>query len=335
MARPSPDPLFVLRGSLDAVNTVQFYSPTTTDKDFLISGCSSGEVRVWSLSSRRSEVTLNGHEGRGILKVHSLSDDSIVSHGRDHHINVWNIADGRKDITARLEAPSMTFCKCDIIPKDDKNHFVAISGLERSEVRVHHLESQAVVHRLIPPEGYAKLGMPMSVHFIDPKQLLVGYEDGSVLQWNLETNQIMAEKKLHGEPVMCLDYLSDISKGMSGSADDKLVSFTLNTPGDMQVTREVQLTNPGLSAVRIRCDGQIVATGGWDARIRLFGAKKLKRLAIMTYHTASVNCLDFSSQSLLLAAGSKDKHISIWSVYDTVIDDLVANHASCKSFLPC
>ena len=70
-------------------------------------------------------------------------------------------------------------------------------------------------------------------------------------------------------------------------------------------------------------------------RIRLFGAKKLKRLAIMTYHTASVNCLDFSSQSLLLAAGSKDKHISIWSVYDTVIDDLVANHASCKSFLPC
>ena len=50
---------------------------------------------------------------------------------------------------------------------------------------------------------FSTTGMPMSVHFIDPKQLLVGYEDGSVLQWNLETNQIMAEKKLHGEPGKC------------------------------------------------------------------------------------------------------------------------------------
>ncbi|XP_072019006.1 guanine nucleotide-binding protein subunit beta-like protein 1 [Amphiura filiformis] len=322
MARPAPDPVFVLRGSIDAVNSVRFYSPSNGSQEYLLSGCVSGEVRIWNLSSRRSEVTLNGHHGKGILELQLLKKDKILSHGRDNQILVWDVTEGRKDIVSSIDTASFSLCKCAVLSHDDRKCLIAVAGLEKSEVRVHDLESKKVIHRLIPPTEHKSFGMPMCLKFIDSKQLVSGYEDGSIVVWNLETNKIGTEKKLHSEPVMCLDYSITSKKGVSGSAEDKLVSWVIKKD-DLETCCEVRLTNPGLSDVCIRQDDKIVTTAGWDNRIRLFGFKKMKPLAILSYHTDSVHCLD-SSQPVqhmqyqhLLAAGSKDKHISLWSVYET------------------
>lgn len=70
----------------------------------------------------------------------------------------------------------------------------------------------------------------------------------------------------------------------------------------------------------LRHDKKILATAGWDHRVRLFGWKKLKPLAVLDYHAASVHCVAFSdhrqASERLLAAGSKDRRISIWSIYN-------------------
>lgn len=56
------------------------------------------------------------------------------------------------------------------------------------------------------------------------------------------------------------------------------------------------------------------------SRIRVWSWKKLKPLAVLTYHTETVNSLDFSpwleGKGHLMAAGSKDTHISVWSLYN-------------------
>ena len=58
----------------------------------------------------------------------------------------------------------------------------------------------------------------------------------------------------------------------------------------------------------------VLFTSRWFFRIRVFGWKKLKPLAILKYHKQVVNNVCFS-KGHLIAAASKDGNISIWDVY--------------------
>ena len=56
-------------------------------------------------------------------------------------------------------------------------------------------------------------------------------------------------------------------------------------------------------------------------RIRLFSMKSLKPLAVLSFHSESISKLAFSSNEViksqrLLAAGSRDGRISLWSIYN-------------------
>ena len=71
----------------------------------------------------------------------------------------------------------------------------------------------------------------------------------------------------------------------------------------------------GLSSVCVRPDGKLLASGGWDRRVRVWQWKRLKPLAVLQLHKATVNAVSFSSCSRWLASASADKTIAIWSIY--------------------
>lgn len=81
----------------------------------------------------------------------------------------------------------------------------------------------------------------------------------------------------------------------------------------------VTLVNPGVSQLCLRGDRKLLASAGWDHRVRIFGWKKLQPLAALKYHTDMVQSVAFSDhrdpRQRLLAAGSKDQRISLWSVF--------------------
>lgn len=86
-----------------------------------------------------------------------------------------------------------------------------------------------------------------------------------------------------------------------------------------QIQDPVPLTNPGVSHLCIRDDAKIVAAAGWDGSVRIFGWKKIKPLAVLQHHKDLVHSVAFSNHPeparRLLAAGSKDQRISLWSIY--------------------
>ncbi|XP_035385649.1 guanine nucleotide-binding protein subunit beta-like protein 1 isoform X7 [Electrophorus electricus] len=86
-----------------------------------------------------------------------------------------------------------------------------------------------------------------------------------------------------------------------------------------QIQAPVVLTNPGVSQLRIRGDSKIVASAGWDCRVRVHSWKSLNPLAVLCYHRDQVRCVTFSdhpeSTQTLMAAGSRDQLISLWSIY--------------------
>lgn len=112
-------------------------------------------------------------------------------------------------------------------------------------------------------------------------------------------------------------------KGMHG--------YNLQTPAKisflfvvLQLQDSVTLVNPGVSQLCIRGDGKLLASAGWDHRVRVFGWKKLRPLAVLQYHTDMVQSVAFSDhqdpRQRLLAAGSKDQRISLWSIYNEGAD---------------
>ena len=63
---------------------------------------------------------------------------------------------------------------------------------------------------------------------------------------------------------MCVDFDSKTNRGISGSAEDKITVFKITGDGSLEIEKNVQIKNPGISDVKIRGDGKIFATGGWD-----------------------------------------------------------------------
>ncbi|XP_068956941.1 guanine nucleotide-binding protein subunit beta-like protein 1 isoform X3 [Petaurus breviceps papuanus] len=192
------------------------------------------------------------------------------------------------------------------------------------QVQVLDMPSKTSVCTLKPEAG-AKAGMPMCLELWKPASgssplLLAGYEDGSVILWNVSERRRLSRLSCHKEPVMSLDFDSGRAKGLSGSSEKVLCIWSLDAQHNLKVCRTQELTNPGIADIAIRPDGKILATAGWDHRIRLFGWKQLKPLAVLDYHSAAVHCVAFSdpgrSSEQLLAGGSKDQRISVWSVYN-------------------
>lgn len=121
-------------------------------------------------------------------------------------------------------------------------------------------------------------------------------------------------------PVLSFDTLGDFSRGLSGSADATLCCFAVDAaPAHVRVERALDLPVAGVSCVRLRPDGALYATAGWDHRVRLFGAKVGRALAALKFHSASVSVVAFPPATLqeyaqegTLVSASKDGKIAIW-----------------------
>ncbi|KAF2129470.1 WD40 repeat-like protein [Dothidotthia symphoricarpi CBS 119687] len=51
----------------------------------------------------------------------------------------------------------------------------------------------------------------------------------------------------------------------------------------------------GQQSLRVRSDGRLLVTGGWDSRIRIYSAKTLKEVAVLKWHKEGVYAVDFGA----------------------------------------
>jgi WD40 repeat protein len=202
---------------------------------------------------------------------------------------------------------------------------------------------------VLPEES--KWGMCMATKlFLGPKEvnndilLAVGYESGYVVLWSVTAAvqasaaaaaevgvslstysppKPLAYAKLHSEPIMALDIDTDGYSGVSGSAEDALTTFSINyTTGDpaatsttITPTATISLKKQGVGDVALRQDGKILASAGWDGKIRVYKKSSGKALAVFRYHSASASAVEFSPRKFLIASGARDGTVALWDVY--------------------
>ncbi|KAB0359942.1 hypothetical protein FD754_004098 [Muntiacus muntjak] len=326
---PPPDPQFVLRGAHSAVHAVHFCDGAE-GRPLLLSGSLRGLVHVWSLETRRPLTALDGHRGQCVTWLHTLPRGSqLLSQGRDLQLCMWDLAEGRNAVVDAVRLESMGFCRASVLAEGPQRWMVAVPGRGNDEVQVLELPSKTSVSCLKPEAG-ARLGMPMCLQLWQAESssrplLLAGYEDGSLALWDVSTRKVCSRIACHSEPVMGLALDPRRARGVSGSAEKALAVWSLEgqqalqrgpgspSPGRWASTH-LGLTNPGIADVKIRPDSKILATAGWDHRVRVFQWRTMRPLAMLAFHSATVHCVAFDTAGLL-AAGSGDQRISVWSLY--------------------
>lgn len=83
--------------------------------------------------------------------------------------------------------------------------------------------------------------------------LLAGYEDGSVVLWNVSMGKALSRLICHQEPVMSLDFDSEKAKGISGSSEKVLSIWSLNEQQNLQV----RITGPLVSFIPL-CTNSLI-----------------------------------------------------------------------------
>lgn len=151
--------------------------------------------------------------------------------------------------------------------------------------------------------------MPMALslfHLDDNLHLIAAYENGAaaVLRANLEAGEwvTLYKHQAHSQPILSFDVSPCRSYFITSSADAiiakhpiprKASSSTADEKGDAASGKQDPVPGPlksintkhsGQQSLRIRSDGMIFATGGWDSKVRVYSTKSLKEVAVLKWH---------------------------------------------------
>uniref|UniRef100_A0A8C0W3C8 Guanine nucleotide-binding protein subunit beta-like protein 1 n=1 Tax=Castor canadensis TaxID=51338 RepID=A0A8C0W3C8_CASCN len=301
---PPPDPQFVLRGMQSAVNAVHLSRRSQAQEcPLLFSGSQSSLVQIWSLQTRKAVTMLDGHGGQSVTWLQFLPQGSqLLSQGRDQRLCLWDLTEGTNTVVDSVHLESVGFCRSSVLAYGQLHWTLAMPGKGTDEVQILEMPSKTSVCTL-KPDADAKPGMPMCLGL---------WQDGSVAPWYILEQKVCSRVTCHEEPIMALDFDSQKVRGISGSAGKALACLGIAQRQSVCSTHE--LTNPGIADVTIQPDQKILATADWDQRIRVFQWWTMKPLAVLAFATDG-----------LLAAGSKDQHISVCSLCPPCCPNMTEN----------
>lgn len=198
---------------------------------------------------------------------------------------------------------------------------IAFPGSKETEIDVCCAACGLQLGVLPPSPGNGnKLGLCMAVSLFVRKDknisVAIGYEDGSIVLWDLRRFSTLACGKLHTEPVMALTMDLDGFSGVSGSAENSIIIFTINYDAkEINQTINVELGKKAQGVADVTLSGGLIAVAGWDGKIRVFKKKNGRPLAVLRYHQKDASAVAFGSKTRLLASGARDGTIAVWDVY--------------------
>ncbi|KAK5078200.1 Astra associated protein 1 Asa1 [Lithohypha guttulata] len=273
-----------------------------------------------------------------------------------------------------IDVNALNFCAFAICPDIDRTKqagsetefppllLAAPNGLDNGGVDVFQFPTEQRVSKL-QSEKKVNTGMVMSLRLFNSTRLgrlmlVVGYEDGQVAAYTRKNQNVMPAwiwerlmiSRPHKQPVLSLDVSPEHDWFITSSADATIVKYSI--PSQPTQADQAEKTNDtkhaGQQDLKIRSDGRVFATAGWDKHIRIYSAKTLKELAVLQWHKegcyaigfAVVNTSHTSSEDRpcavvqlnamerikqeredkihnthWLVAGSKDGKISLWDIY--------------------
>jgi ASTRA-associated protein 1 len=229
------------------------------------------------------------------------------------------------------------------------------------KVDIFHLPSCDRIHT-VPGDPKIKGGMIMAISIFPHREtgrltVIAGYESGHTVlsQLTSQTWQVLYTSQPHSQPILSLDVAPSKEYYVTSSADAIVAKHPIPLTSEGTFTgietmplKTVQTKHSGQQGLRMRDDGKIFATAGWDSRVRVYDAQGIKELAVLKWHKEGCYAVSFADvvrteteeknmdgalvervgkmtvkeerlrmakMAHWLAVGSKDGKVSLWDIY--------------------
>lgn len=151
------------------------------------------------------------------------------------------------------------------------------------------------------------------------KYLVSGDDGGTVAVWNLTMPQQPIATYSTNHSVYTVAASPNHSQIASGDKNRKIQLRRRESIGNSCQELHADFSNLDSHSGYVYClqfspDGQILASGGADRRIRLWNADTGKIIYTLDGHQEAVTCLEFMPNSKILVSASADRTIRFWDI---------------------
>ncbi|KAF7540571.1 hypothetical protein G7054_g1266 [Neopestalotiopsis clavispora] len=342
--------LGVLTGPENKVSSV-----TVSPNGCLIAAASDdASVMIWELATRTLRFILRGHS-RWVNSVgFSPNGKMLVSGGMDDTIRLWDVETGQE--LCKLDANSSGVSSVTFSPD---SRTIASGSVDRV-VRIWDFKRHETVTLLDGHSG----AVNCVVYSPDGKLIVSGADDATVKLWDTRAGAEYMTLRGHKRRVMTTAISPNGRVIASGSEDSQIMLWNANTG---VAIAKLNGHKSGINAVAFSPDGRSVASCSFDSQVKLWNAiigepagnfeefgeddfptststknmtlldpKATNPPKIFNGHSSTITTLTRSSAGNLVASGSHDTQIKLWSREGTQLA-LLQGHSdtiSCLEFSP-
>ncbi|KAK1766921.1 WD domain-containing protein [Phialemonium atrogriseum] len=216
--------------------------------------------------------------------------------------------------------------------------------LASEAIDIYHLPSQKRIHTIRPPGDKNGMVMAVSLfHRQHELVLAAAYENGLAVVAQLNNQgkwELTYRAQVHTQPILSLDVTPDKTSFFTSGADAILArhpipqlpqqATPIPTPAtnpsppttappapqpatpatppvpDMQTQplKVVDTRHAGQQGLRVRSDGRVLATAGWDSRARVYSARSMREVAVLGWHR--VGCYAAAFSDVIVGGGPEE-----------------------------
>lgn len=332
MEKRAVTPKAILRGHSSALSCAQ-YIPNTPG--LLATGDANGDLHIWSTFIQESLLRLQPFDDASggtyplIAVVQDPLTSTLVLHSKGGNVSRLDLAhnpfapDAAPGVRGleRLCKFSDSFCGLRMLspgvligPEEDSASGIGLRDLRTRAASPEYAGGDAV--------GVAKdRGMLFCMDVMNTgnqgtARVVAGYENGSVALW---------EPRKLDAPIWAVSASSDVVTDVNASPHSESFAAVASAVDDVsmvwrgRVVATGRVREKGVSCLRWQRDGRVLATAGWDGRVRLWDGRRRKQsllrpVASLKWHRGKVTALAFGQEVNYFASGGDDATIALWDL---------------------
>jgi WD40 repeat protein len=295
--------------------TALAFSP---DGRTLASASADRTIKLWEAGTGRELRTLSGHAD-GVTSLAFCSSSPMLASGSwDGTVRLWDFAAGREVRTLAGHASNVSTVAC---ARDGRT--VAASGGSDHRINLWEVTSG----RELPPLGGETKSVDTLAFSPDGRVLASAGEADSVGLWDVASGRTSRTLEGHARFVKSVAFSADGRSLVSGSVDGVMRVWRLAGGKDWQ--RSISAHDGVVTAAVFTQNGGQIASRGGDGTIKIWDSDTLTlERTFEVGKPAGGSCsLAVSPDGRLVAAGTVNREIKLWSLADGTELRSLAGHA--------